>query len=102
MILYNVTINIDKDVQVDWVQWMKESHIPEVLKTGYFTGHKMLRLLNEEGNDTGATYAIQYYCHSLQQLVAYLNGPAPALREKHTKKFEGKFVAFRTFLEEVE
>ena len=29
MILYNVTVNIDKDVEQDWINWMKNTHIPE-------------------------------------------------------------------------
>ena len=35
MILYNVTVNIDTDVEEDWIEWMKETHIPEVMKTGF-------------------------------------------------------------------
>ena len=36
MIVYNVTVNIDKNIVDDWLTWMKEIHIPEVMKTGFF------------------------------------------------------------------
>ena len=36
MIVYNVTVKIEKDIHDDWLAWMKETHIPEVLKTNLF------------------------------------------------------------------
>ena len=58
MIIYNVTVNIDLDVETQWVKWMKEVHIPEVMATGLFLESRMMRVLaNDEG---GTSYAIQY------------------------------------------
>ncbi len=45
MFLYNVTITIDLDVHEDWVRWMRETHIPEVMATGMFVSNRMSRLL---------------------------------------------------------
>ena len=101
MIIYNVTINVEPEIHDEWFLWMKQTHIPDVLQTGMFSGHKMLKLLNEEPNNTGTTYAVQYYCKDLDDLQRYLEQYAPALRQDSQNKFEGKFVAFRTFLEEV-
>jgi len=36
MIIYSVTVNIDDSVHDEWVTWMKEVHIPDVMATGYF------------------------------------------------------------------
>ena len=36
MLLYNVTITVDLDVHDDWVQWMRDTHIPDVMSTGMF------------------------------------------------------------------
>jgi len=100
MIIYNVTININQDVHDDWLQWMKEIHIPQVLKTGMFTESKMLRLLGDEDSG-GTTYAIQYTCASLAEYEKYRNEFAPALQQETMKLFKDKFVAFRTLLETV-
>ena len=81
---------------------MKETHIPEVLATGRFTGSKFLRLLNEVPDATGNTYAIQYYAENIGQLEAYLDNEAAGLRKRHNDAFGAKIVAFRTVLEEVE
>jgi len=37
MIIYSVTVVIKKDVEDSWLKWMKEEHIKDVIKTGYFT-----------------------------------------------------------------
>lgn len=68
MVVYNVTVNIEEDVEKDWINWMKTVHIPEVMQTGCFNGHKFLRLLNENPEATGVTYAIQYFLDSVAEL----------------------------------
>lgn len=101
MILYNVTINIEAGVEQEWIRWMKEIHIPEVLQTGCFTSHKFLKLLNENPEAEGVTYAVQYQAPGITSLNRYLENFAPEIQKKHAKRYENKFVAFRTFLEEI-
>ncbi|GAB3330611.1 DUF4286 family protein [Marivirga atlantica] len=100
MIIYNVTINVEKEVENQWVAWMKEKHIPDILATGFFDDYKMLRLLNETENE-GETYAVQYFTDSLDKLEQYMVEHAPRLREAHLEKFQNKCLSFRTFLETI-
>jgi len=100
MIIYNVTVNIDKSVHDEWLQWMRQVHIPDVMRTGYFVTNKILKVLVEEETD-GATYSIQYTCNSMNDFLEYESKHALKLREEHTEKFKNKFGAFRTLLEEV-
>ncbi len=97
MIIYNVTVNIDDNVRDDWKKWMLNTHIPEVMETGLFSGYKFCKLLKEEPQ--GTTYAIQYYCHNKKALEDYMNNHAPALQKSHIDRYKDKFVAFRSFLE---
>ena len=101
MILYNVTVNIDEDVEQDWINWMKETHIPEVMNTGFFQDYKMLKMLSEGEDDTGRTYAIQYKAETLGHLETYLNTVAPKIQKKSIIRYGTKLAAFRTVLEEV-
>ena len=101
MILYNVTVNIDSDVEQDWITWMKETHIPEVMDTGYFMEYRMLKMLTEEEDETGTTYAIQYMANTLAQLEEYLHTVAPKLQKASIIRYGTKMAAFRTVLEEV-
>lgn len=97
MYIYNVTINIQEDVHERWVDWMKNEHIPDMLKTGKFIKALMTKVMvNEEMG--GITYSVQYTAESKQMLDRYYAEDAKELRGK-TAPFEGKFVAFRTELE---
>ncbi|MBA3899231.1 MAG: DUF4286 family protein [Bacteroidetes bacterium] len=97
MIIYNVTVNIENDVREEWIKWMKEVHIPNVMKTGLFMEYKMARVMVEE--EAGTTYSIQYTSASMADLEIYLEKHAPKLKQEVPEKYAGKFVAFRTLLE---
>lgn len=97
MHIYNVTINIDKDIHDNWLKWIQQEHIPDMLATGKFLSAKVCRVLIEEEMG-GITYAIQYITDSKEALEKYYTEDAPRLRAQ-SKPFEGKFVAFRTELE---
>lgn len=100
MIIYNVTVNVEKEIEKEWVNWMKETHIPDILATGFFHDHRMLRLLNETEGE-GETYAVQYFTDDLDKLENYMTQEAPRLRDEHFAKFQNRCVSFRTFLETV-
>jgi hypothetical protein len=100
MILYNVTSSLDPDIADEWLDYMRGTHMPEVMATGFFLKSQLCRLLNEE--DDGITYASQYYCISLEQLEEYQRLCAPALRADMDARFGGRYASFRTMLEVVE
>jgi len=60
MIIYNVTCNLHPRMAEEWLAWMKEEHIPEVMQSGCFTECKILKLLTEAEDNDGVNYAIQY------------------------------------------
>ena len=97
MIIYNVTINIESDVHDEWLNWMRETHVPAVMATGLFTESKICRLLHEE--EQGTTYSFQYTSKSMADYEKYKAEHAPRLQADVKKKYEGKFVAFRSLLE---
>lgn len=97
MILYNVTTSLDPEIEEQWVAYMRDTHLPDVMATGFFLKSQLCHLLNEE--EGGVTYAAQYYCVSLEQLEEYQQVAAPALREEIEKHFSGRYASFRTTLE---
>ena len=98
MILYNVTVNIHESVHDQWMQWMQEKHINDVLATGKFSAARMVKVLIEEEMG-GATYAIQYTTDCKETLQRYYDEDAPRLREEGLRLFGDKMLAFRTELE---
>ncbi|WP_196895036.1 DUF4286 family protein [Aureivirga marina] len=100
MYIYNVTININESCHDEWLKWMKEKHIPDMLGTGKFSKAKMCQVLVEEEMG-GITYSVQYTTDSKETLEKYYQEDAEKLREEGMKLFAGKFVAFRTELKVV-
>lgn len=100
MIIYNVTSGIDKEIEQEWVAWMKETHIPEVMNTQMFVTYRFYKVLST-GDEGSVSYAVQYAAKSLDQLDAYLEKFAPKLREDVQKKFGSRVASFRTLLQEV-
>lgn len=102
MIIYSVTVSVDRETHEEWLEWMKEDHIPKVTDTGFFIGHRVLRLISHHGDEKdGISYNIQYECESMANLHKYQVQHAPSLQKEHTDRYEGKFAAFRTLLEKV-
>ncbi len=97
MIIYNVTVNIENAIREEWLQWMKEKHIPDVMKTGFFVENKICKVLVDEEQET--TYSIQYTCASMEKLMEYQRDHSPRLQKEHADRYANKFVAFRTLLE---
>ena len=98
MILYNVTINIHESVHDQWMKWMQEKHINDVLATGKFSSARMVKVLVEEEMG-GITYSIQYTTDSKETLERYYQEDAPKMREEGQSLFGDKMLAFRTELE---
>ncbi|WP_457616763.1 DUF4286 family protein [Lutibacter sp.] len=97
MYIYNVTVNVDESIHKEWLKWIKEKHIPEVLATGKFSKALMSEVLVKEEMG-GITYSIQYTTDSFDTLEEYYKENAPLLRKEGEQLFKGKFVAFRTEL----
>lgn len=96
MILYNVTVSIDKSIHLVWLDWMKKTHIPDVMKTGCFKECRISRVHGEE--EGGMTFAISYIAPTQEKFDEYQKNHADALQNEHSTKFNGKYAAFRTLL----
>ncbi len=90
-------------MHTEWVDWMQNKHIADVLATGCFKENRMSKMLiPEDPEGDGETYSLQYLCSDMATLQRYQKEFAPALQAEHTAKFEGHFVAFRSIMELLE
>ena len=101
MLLYNVTVTIDLDIHDDWVQWMRGTHIPDVMSTGMFISYRMNRLIGHDHADA-EIYTMQYLVKDMAHLVRYQEEFAPALQRQHSERYDGKYAAFRTVMEVID
>ncbi|MCX2573328.1 DUF4286 family protein [Pedobacter sandarakinus] len=97
MYLYNVTLILEDAAAAEWLQWMQEVHLPEVMATGLFVSNRLLKVVDSPNE--GTTYCAQYVAESLENYNTYKEVHAPALQEKLNAKFQNRFVAYRTLME---
>ncbi len=95
MVIYSVEILIDEAVADAWMRWMKESHIPAVLATGYFLDCQFGRVMEPHSVDGHVGFRIDYRCRSVTQLEEYQRDSAAALQADHASRFSGRFEATR-------
>lgn len=98
MYIYNITTKVSWPIQEDWVSWMKEKHIPEVMNSGCFTEFRFVKLLETDETD-GLTYAVQYFAASKADYEYYIQHFAPSLRNDATAKWGEHFISFRSLME---
>jgi hypothetical protein len=100
MLLYNETIGIDKDIEAQWLLWMKEEYLPAMMNTGMFNDSKIYRILHDNEDGT-ISYSVQYFSPTIEHIQKYLDTFAPKMAAEHHNKFANKHVVFRTLLEQV-
>ena len=99
MIIYNVTTILQEHIEQDYLNYMKEIHMPEVMASGTFSSCNLLKLT--EPDNEGATYCAQYITDDIKKLNEYRVTISPKLQEDFQQKFENQYVAFRSILQSV-
>lgn len=100
MILYNVTMNVDLSIEEEWLNWMKNVHVKDVLATGFFINHKIFRLISQE--QQGVTYAFQYFANSIEDIEKYQESFGPKLQMDVVNRYGEGVMTFRTLLESMD
>ncbi len=101
MIVYNVTVKVESAITDEWLIWLRNEHIPDIINTGCFTHATIFRLLEVDESE-GPTFAIQYFAESKSLYNSYIQKHAEEMRKKGTDKWKGKFIAFRSVLQIVD
>lgn len=85
----------------EWLEWMQEVHIPEVMATGCFLSFRILKVLTNANDDEGVNYSIQYDAASMADYERYREQFAPAMQQQTKARYGERVLAFRTLLEVV-
>ena len=102
MIIYSVTVSVDADIEPGWLSWMRATHIPDVMKTGYFRKYRIGKLLEPARGDGRISYTIEYVCDSMADYETYRAKAAPALQQDHSRRYQGRFEASRAIFETID
>jgi uncharacterized protein YxeA len=79
MVIYEITAVVDSDLAPEFEVYMAETHISQVLASGYFTSATLSR--------NGDKYRVQYEADHLSKIDQYLELRAPILRADFARYF---------------
>lgn len=100
MFIYNVTVKVTDILKIEWLEWLQQEHVPEMIETGCFESYRIFRLLEVDDSE-GPTYVIQYTCTSKSAYEKYIHSFATTMRERTYQKWGNGFIAFRTLMEQI-
>ena len=91
MIIYSIEIQIEEDISEEWLIWMQNKHIADMMSTKLFTNFYFLKNMKKDNN-----YIIQYELENNENLVRYEREFAKKLQAEHMEKYQNKFQAKRS------
>lgn len=100
MILYNVTIILEEEIHLSWLKWLKNDHVKEMMKSGFFISYRILKVLDSPNE--GLTYCVQYIAESLEKYNEYMQINPSLLQINVPAEFQNKFVVYNTLMEFIE
>ena len=98
--VYNLSVKVAWPIAKDWLDWQKQEHIPEIMRTGQFESYQIYQLQDTEDNE-GPTFIIQFFCESEEFYIEYISKYASALRQKALSKWGDQYIAYRTTMKAV-
>lgn len=65
MIVYNVSVSVKNSIVKEWLEWMKNEHIPELMNTGYFSSYKLMKEIIPSVDMHETSFMVNYELNSL-------------------------------------
>tara|TARA_B100001778_G_scaffold247177_1_gene207358 strand:- start:446 stop:760 length:315 start_codon:yes stop_codon:yes gene_type:complete len=101
MLIYNVTTHVEFKIEKEWLLWMKQKHLSEILATKKFSEAKIFKIISEQ-DQGGASYAVQYHCKNKDLLNDFFKDYANYFQKKVEEKFGKSILFFKTELQLIE
>jgi len=91
-------MNIAESIHDEWLQWMQNKHIPQVIATGCFQSARLVKVLvNEEMG--GITYSVQFLATNKENLNQFKEQHENPLQLEGIRLFGDQMLFFKTDLE---
>lgn len=97
MIIYNITVKLERAVKDDWLLWVN-TPVARMMGCGLFLDYRLFHLLEQEEWD-GITYVLQFSLPSIREYDRYQADYAPVFRQEYGDAYRGRYVCFRTVME---
>ena len=100
MIIYNVTYSVEPEIHKDWLIWIKNNYIPELIKYGVFDKVILHQVISEE--DSFITYAVQYVFSNMKDFSFFQKELYESFKKKHVQRYQERVSLFGTLLRQID
>lgn len=97
MLLFNVTVIIEDASAADWLAWMKEIHIPQLMATDCFVSYRFLKIVDSPNE--GTSYCVQFIAEDKANHQTFLDLHEQQFIAEMYAKYPNKLVTFSTLME---
>lgn len=101
MLILNTTFLVSDKVQNQWLNWVREQHIPFMLSTKYFINPQIAKILSHDTAD-GTSYSVQFQINNRETLEKWQREFAGKFEQNCNQIFGNEALFFSTILELVD
>lgn len=98
MLILNITTKVMHEIEKDWLQWMKDVWMKEMMATGLFSECRFCKLMDND-DEEGLMYVTQFYCDTMENYNTFVDEQDERLRQLGHQQFGNSFISFRTIME---
>ena len=99
MLVYTITVNVERSVSEDWLVWMKDNFLNAIVRTGLFEKYNAFKVLHDSDGDT---FTFQFFCKDMVEYKKFQDEHKSDILHLLMNSFPNKIVYFNTLLEELE
>jgi len=97
MYIYNITFHVSKEIEKEWLDYIKKTFIPQMLKSGLLESSLTSKVVTEDME--GTSYSIQFKTKNKEVLDRFIQNELEPILDKINQKFSPKMVYFATELD---
>lgn len=101
MVTINTTFHVEDKIEVDFIEYMKNTYIAEAMTDKQLTNARLCKIHAKE-SEGGQSYSMQFTFNNLDDLDNWDKNKGQKLNEALVVLFKDKIVGFSTLLEEIE
>ena len=98
MNIFNITYLVSDKVHEEWLEWIREEHIPFMLSSDYFTQPQVARVITS-AKEEGTSFSVQFHVQDMHTLKLWNKEYSLLFKENCSQKFGEDVLFFTTVLE---
>ncbi len=100
MIIYNTTFSVPKELQIEFIKYMREEYVPKALEGNIIKDPRLSRVFSNDDVE-GYSYALEFKAESIDQLEEWNTKIGKKLYFTVLKRFRQNIPGFTTVLQPI-